>query len=479
MNCAQCGKVLAPGAKFCTGCGTPVAAGPAPPYGMPPPPGATQQQPPAYQQHAGAPPPPQQPAPGQPQSYLDQRKLEQQAVLKDALRNVNPRKDKAALFRARTAEERDQEYASEAIRENTALRNTRIATLVAAVLCGLFWGWFTRLSMSEFGVVAWVIGGLIGALATFTCRGKADQNILFIAGFSAVLGILIGKVTTYVLLREQIASGEFMLLTGFDLIWLALAVLAAVEMPHRLAPLFATEEDKRIRAADVPDAVQREHEQAVSPTKKKTMYVLGGALVVLAVVMAVLLIIKTFNYGVGEKYKSTPQAGAWNFHSDISITLPDKNWFVAESGFKNNRESVVAVCHRGKKNYDIRLKIFRVNKDLRARFEKALASRRRDPDSWHEFLQWYTDFVLRAEFGDLKLEKIDAYENGDVSGYLVTGESGEGKKQVEHTVFISNPYGDNEDEIKFYFLWFMVRGNAGDDAYAEIESIIQSLGIYE
>ena len=459
MNCAQCGKVLAPGAKFCTGCGTPVAAGPAAPQGMP-----------------------QQPAPGQPQSYQDQRKLEQQAVLKEALRSVNPQKDKAALFRARTDEERDRDVAEEAIREIAALRNTRVATLVAAVLCGLFWGWFTKLTMSEFGYIASGIGGFIGGLATFTCRGKADQNILFIAGFSAVLGILIGKATTYVLLQEQIASGEFMLLTFYDVLWLALAVTAAVEMPHRLAPLFSTHTDMRIQGADVPDSVQRDQEQSVSLKQRKTMYVLGGALVVFGVIMGVLLIIKTFNYGVGEKYKSTPRAGACKFHKTASITLPEKNWFEAESGYQNNQKRVVAVYHRGKKKYDIRLKIFEMNKEHMLNFQFFLENQGKDPNDWSKANVLYTKYVIQTEFTDIKLEHRGDYENenGEVIGALMNGESGKGGKKLEHIIFTGNPYNDNGADIThFYYLWFTIRGEAGDDAYAEIDSIINSFGVYE
>ena len=120
--------------------------------------------------------------------------------------------------------------------------------LLSAALGGVIWAYLTVATDSEFGFVAWGIGGLCGFAVALFARPKRGTQLQIIAVLSSVLGILGGKYgTLYLLMSEQEGMGELSLfspelisiffslagewLSGFDLLWVGLAVVTAWGIP--------------------------------------------------------------------------------------------------------------------------------------------------------------------------------------------------------------------------------------------------------
>ncbi len=137
----------------------------------------------------------------------------------------------------------------------SALPGALIGGAVAAIVGGAAWGLITAITRWEIGYVAWGIGLLAGFGVVMGSGGRRGTPLQLVAVASAVLGILIGKYFTFFqALKEWVAeeqgaevaaeltmisvSGfQFFLgnigvmLSGFDAIWVLLAVGTAWGIP--------------------------------------------------------------------------------------------------------------------------------------------------------------------------------------------------------------------------------------------------------
>ena len=137
-----------------------------------------------------------------------------------------------------------------------------IGGLLAAAVGGVAWAIIAVQSGYEVGIAAWAIGVLAGFAVVSLARGKSVQ-LQVIAVLSAGLGILIGKYVTYVH-ELQIAFNKFYpgstqrfgyfasesfrifrthlgdVFTGYDLLWVGLAVISAWRIAQATAHRHAT-----------------------------------------------------------------------------------------------------------------------------------------------------------------------------------------------------------------------------------------------
>jgi hypothetical protein len=127
--------------------------------------------------------------------------------------------------------------------------------LIAAVVSGAIWGGITILTGYEVGYVAIGVGYLCGLGVVMMSKGKRGMPLQMIAIMSSVLGILIGKYIAFfdifkgVMATEAgaeavswmamfstgmiqfFASNIASMASGFDLLWIALAVYTAWSIP--------------------------------------------------------------------------------------------------------------------------------------------------------------------------------------------------------------------------------------------------------
>jgi hypothetical protein len=132
---------------------------------------------------------------------------------------------------------------------------TLLGGLIAAVIGGAIWGGIAIWTGYEVGYVAWGVGLLCGMGVVMLSQGKRGMPLQMIAVVSSVLGILIGKymvffdaVKTVVIQDQGAEAAETMsmfsvggvqffaenitsLASGFDLLWIALAVYTAWSIP--------------------------------------------------------------------------------------------------------------------------------------------------------------------------------------------------------------------------------------------------------
>ncbi|NOX55059.1 MAG: hypothetical protein GXP27_11610 [Planctomycetes bacterium] len=130
--------------------------------------------------------------------------------------------------------------------------------VAAAVVGGVIWGVIVIATGYEVGYVAWALGLLAGVTVVLATRGKRGVPLQVVAIASSVMGILIGKyVIFYHFVKKAIEEemGAAMarelsvfsvglmslflesmgaLLSGFDLLWVVLAVLTAWRIPKGL-----------------------------------------------------------------------------------------------------------------------------------------------------------------------------------------------------------------------------------------------------
>ena len=136
-----------------------------------------------------------------------------------------------------------------------ALLPAAVGGLLAAVLGGTVWGGLVVWTGYEIGYVAWGVGVVSGMAVVLFAGGRKGMPLQALAVVSSLLGIAIGKyVTFYHLLKEQV-SDEFgveaaqlisiasspvlsffgenfsVLLGGFDILWVLLAVMTAWHIP--------------------------------------------------------------------------------------------------------------------------------------------------------------------------------------------------------------------------------------------------------
>jgi len=121
---------------------------------------------------------------------------------------------------------------------------------LAAAIGAAVWAYATAATKSEFGFIAWGIGGLCGFAVALFARPRRGAPLQMIAVVCSVLGILLGKYGwVYLMASEQTAAdgtalpffspdlidfffanaGEW--LSGFDLLWIGLAVVTAWGIP--------------------------------------------------------------------------------------------------------------------------------------------------------------------------------------------------------------------------------------------------------
>jgi hypothetical protein len=127
--------------------------------------------------------------------------------------------------------------------------------LIAAVIGGAVWGGIVIWTGYEIGYVAWGVGLLCGMGVVMLSQGKRGMPLQLIAVVSSVLGILIGKYMAFfdavkaVVIQDQGAeAAEAMsmfslggiqffaenitsLASGFDALWMVLAVYTAWSIP--------------------------------------------------------------------------------------------------------------------------------------------------------------------------------------------------------------------------------------------------------
>lgn len=131
---------------------------------------------------------------------------------------------------------------------------------LAAVAGGLIWGLITITTGYEIGWVAWGVGLLAGWGVVMFARGRKGMPLQIVAVGAAILGVVIGKyITFYAVLKEYVAeeygveavaqmsmlslgviqffgSSIGAMLSGFDLLWVILAVGTAWGIPKAKVP---------------------------------------------------------------------------------------------------------------------------------------------------------------------------------------------------------------------------------------------------
>lgn len=122
--------------------------------------------------------------------------------------------------------------------------------VLAAVLCGIGWGWLAKTTDKEYGYAAIAVGLLCGwAILLFT-RGKKSRQLQITAAVCSLIGIFLGKYTSFFFqIKDYIIQkygaqaadispvsgkvfGVFLqnvntMVGGYDILWVLLAVWSA------------------------------------------------------------------------------------------------------------------------------------------------------------------------------------------------------------------------------------------------------------
>lgn len=129
--------------------------------------------------------------------------------------------------------------------------------ILAAIIGGVAWGFLVKVTHHEIGYVAWGIGLLSGMAVVMFAKGKKGFPLQIIAAASSAMGILIGKYFYfYFIVKSAIekrgAGSEAQIslfskkvvevfiqnissfLSGYDIIWVALAIYTAFRIPKAL-----------------------------------------------------------------------------------------------------------------------------------------------------------------------------------------------------------------------------------------------------
>jgi len=129
---------------------------------------------------------------------------------------------------------------------------------LAAAVGGILWGWIAIGFQREIGFMAWGLGLLAGFAVVWFSKGRKGVPLQVIAVISSILGIAVGKYTLWYhyakaaiektygsqaaaelslfsekmlqLFIERIGS----MVSGFDLLWVVLAVITAWRIPRGL-----------------------------------------------------------------------------------------------------------------------------------------------------------------------------------------------------------------------------------------------------
>ena len=119
--------------------------------------------------------------------------------------------------------------------------------LIAAVISGAAWGGIAIWTGLEIGYVAWGVGLLCGVGVLTAAQGKRGMPLQIIAVVTGVLGIVIGKYISFAYAQasdpfswmsifsmgrvQLFVSDLSAMVSGFDWLWMALAVYTAWSIP--------------------------------------------------------------------------------------------------------------------------------------------------------------------------------------------------------------------------------------------------------
>ncbi len=272
VKCPQCGAENDATDINCTSCGTSLTTEP-PRAPIPQPPTPA---PPETDLPSAVPPIDAQPRPGQPteaEPKMDEataEKLRDQVVqrmregadnqtITDELIKGGMDKDAAAQLVSAI----DAQVAEAAAQEEYGFGSIMggiVGGVIAAIIGGVVWGFIVVKTEREIGYVAWGIGLLCGFAVVLLAGRKKGLPFQLIAVLASLLGILIGKYATfYMLLMQELAkeaeeAGQAVpdvsvfepaaiatffvalpdLLSGFDILWVILAVVSAWSIPRGL-----------------------------------------------------------------------------------------------------------------------------------------------------------------------------------------------------------------------------------------------------
>ncbi|UCD18441.1 MAG: hypothetical protein JSV44_05905 [Candidatus Zixiibacteriota bacterium] len=145
-----------------------------------------------------------------------------------------------------------QQYAHE------ALMPALVGGLLAACAGGVVWGLVAVTTNREIGIVAWGIGWLSGYAVVLFARGRKGLPLQVIAFVTTILGIAFGKYVIFYHHFRRTVQEEFgaevaaelsifseesvrrfidsigSVITGYDLLWVVLAVATAWSIPRGL-----------------------------------------------------------------------------------------------------------------------------------------------------------------------------------------------------------------------------------------------------
>jgi len=129
---------------------------------------------------------------------------------------------------------------------------------LAAAVGGSIWALIVIATGYEIGIVAWGIGILAGLGVVLFSKGQRGLPLQLIAVFTGALGVVIGKYGTFFYFFRKAIEGKFgaeaasnvgffsekavdsfsqniaSMLSPFDLLWVALAVMTAWKIPRGL-----------------------------------------------------------------------------------------------------------------------------------------------------------------------------------------------------------------------------------------------------
>lgn len=130
--------------------------------------------------------------------------------------------------------------------------------MVAAVLGGIIWGLIVITTNYEIGFVALGIGALSGYGVLYLARGKKGFALQILAAISSIFGIITGKYIAFHHFFTEMVALEYVeevastisifsidtitlfteelsyIVSGFDLLWILLAVATAWKIPQGL-----------------------------------------------------------------------------------------------------------------------------------------------------------------------------------------------------------------------------------------------------
>ena len=114
-----------------------------------------------------------------------------------------------------------------------AVAGALIAGGVAAVISAAAWIALVMLTDRELGLVAWAIGGLVGFAVSLASGKRRGRPLQIIAAIWAFLGVAIAKGIMFALVSLGAEPGQnpvTMVFGGYDVLWVALAVITAWNM---------------------------------------------------------------------------------------------------------------------------------------------------------------------------------------------------------------------------------------------------------